>query len=111
MLVAGSLTTGEESSAACEQHRNAVMGRWRNHSSYYALLEIVEGRLHYGLGTLRRDAVIELLGARNIDWEYPNSRRDGFLVWGSDRFLPMGSHLTVQFDQNDIAHSYEWVSE
>ena len=101
----------QAASAACEQHRAAVMTRWRNHNSYYALLEIVETRLHFGLGKMRREAVIDLLGDKNIDRDYPNSRRDGFLVWGSDRSLPMGSYLVVQFDKNGVAHSYDWVSE
>ena len=97
--------------AACAQHRDRVMGLWRNQGSYYALLEIVEGRLENGLGTLRRDAVTDLLGTRRIDWDYPNSRRDGFLVWSSNRSVPMGSYLVVQFDARGIAQSYEWVSE
>ncbi len=100
-----------ETSEGCAQHRDGVMSRWRNHGSYYALLEIVEGPLHNGLGTLKREAVIELLGTRRMDPDYPNSRRDGFLVWGSERSLPVGSYLVVQFDRNGVAHSYDWVSE
>ena len=100
-----------EDRAACEHHREYVMNVWRNHRSYYALLEIVEGRLQDGLKKMRREDVIDLLGSKNIDWDYPHSRRDGFLVWGSSRSLPMGSYLVVQFDKRGMAESYDWVSE
>ena len=103
--------TPDEPRAACAQHRDRVMSLWRDHGSYYALLEIVEGRLESGLGKVRREDVIDFLGTRRIDWEYPHSRRDGFLVWSSSRSVPMGSHLAVQFDAQGIEQSYEWVSE
>ena len=100
-----------ERCAGCERHRNDVMRRWRDHSNYYALLEIVETRLEDGLGTMSMQSVVDLLGTQHIDWEYPNSRREGFLVWSSDRALPMGSYLVVRFDGSGVAQSYEWVSE
>jgi hypothetical protein len=106
---------------ACEQHRNYVLRAWRDHSSYYALLEIAEnllgppqddsGAVREGSLGLRREEVIDLLGVEHIDWDYPNSRRDGFLVWGSDRSLVGGSYLVVQFDKSGLAQSYYWVSE
>jgi hypothetical protein len=99
--------------AGCERHRDYVMSAWRSHSSYYALLEIVEGRL--GREDLpekiRMEEVIDLLGTKSLDLDYPNSRRDGFLVWGSDRSIVEGGHLVIQFDKRGIAQSYYWVSE
>ena len=97
------------------------MAAWRNDGSYYALLEIVEARLGHpqdgdsaagrgGLG-IRREALTDLLGGERLDRDYPNSRRDGFLVWGSQRALAEGSYLVVQFDKSGMAQSYYWVSE
>jgi outer membrane protein assembly factor BamE (lipoprotein component of BamABCDE complex) len=75
-------------------------------------MEIVEGRLQAGpQEQVRREDVIELLGTDNIEWDYPNSRRDGFLVWWSRRSLEQGSHLVVYFDKRGIVQSYDWVSE
>ena len=109
-----------EDRAACQQHRTNVMAAWRNDGSYYALLEIVEARLgrpedddaarRGGLG-IRREALIDLLGGERLDRDYPNSRRDGFLVWSSQRALAEGSYLVVQFDKSVMAQSYYWVSE
>ena len=104
-------TSPQWRSPACERHRSRVLELWRAHGSYYALLEIVEARLKPGLGAMRREDVVALLGTQRIDADYPNSRRDGFLVWTSNRLLPTGSRLTVQFDRRGVAQSYEWVSE
>ena len=60
---------------------------------------------------MRREEVLDLLGTERIDWDYPNSRRDGFLVWGSDRALPVGGYLVVHFDKRGIMKWYTWVSE
>jgi hypothetical protein len=95
----------------CERHRSRVMEQWRTYRSYYALLEIVEGRLEPGLGRLTRAQVIDLLGASLIDRDYPNSRKEGFLVWGASRMIPQGGYLVVRFDQRNTLRSYDWVSE
>jgi hypothetical protein len=100
-----------EDPAAFAVHRNRVIEDWQKHGSYYALLEIVEGRIEPGLGELDAKQVIELLGTRHIDPDYPNARRDNFLVWSSNRLVPEGAHLVVRFDADGIARSADWVSE
>jgi hypothetical protein len=93
------------------EHRDRVLADWRAHGSYYALLEIVEGRLEPSLGRIHVEQVMDLLGTRRLDLGYPNSRRDNFLVWSSRRLVPQGSYLVVQFDAKGIARSIDWVSE
>ena len=102
-----------EDRAGCERHRDDVLTAWKTHGSYYALIEIVENALgdpEPRGERMRRDEVLGLLGTEHLE-DYPNSRRDRFLAWSSDRALPVGSHLLVYFDKNDIVTTYDWVSE
>jgi hypothetical protein len=96
---------------AFREHRQRVLDDWRKHGSYYALLEIVEARIEPALGKIRMEQVIDLLGTRRVELDYPNSRRDNFLVWSSSRLIPQGSCLIVRFSPDGIAQSIDWVSE
>ena len=100
-----------DESRACEQHRARVRELWLIQGSYYALLEIAETTLTPGLGSMRREDVLDLLGSDRIDRDYPRSREDGFLVWSSNRSATVDSYLIVRFDRRGVAQSFEWVSE
>lgn len=102
-----------ELSTYCVGHRRGVLAAWRNHGSYYALLEIVENRFgdpEQQGEKLRREEVLGLLGTEHLE-DYPNSRSRNLLAWSSDRALPAGGHLLVFFDRSDRVQSYDWVSE
>ena len=106
-----SRVTPAHGSGACQQQRTRVLNVWRTSGNYEALVEIVDGVIARGAGTLRRDDVLDLLGTQRLDRDYPNSRRDGFLVWVSDRSGTTANRLVVQFDSRGIVRTFYWVSE
>ena len=105
-----SRATAAYGSQGCEQQRSRVLNLWRTSGNYEALVEIVDGTIARGVGTLRRDEVLDLLGTQQLERDYPNSRRDGFLVWVSDRSAA-SNRLLVQFDTRGMVRSFGWLSE
>lgn len=86
----------------------AVLTRWRDTRSYYDLLEIVEGIIEPGIGSLRRTDIERLLGKGDPD--YPNSH-GRLLHYAGDRRIPEGSHVLIEFDEKGIVKDVGWVSE
>jgi hypothetical protein len=95
----------------CRQHRTGVLESWQAHNSYYALAEIVEGRVMREVGKLQRAELIQLLGTRDQIADYPNAREENFLVWSSHRFISAPAYLIVRFNTSGTVRSCEWVSE
>jgi|GEM_PF-4482398 len=93
---------------------------WQDHRSYYALLEIVDahidpcGGYESPCGEPRsyratKAEVRRLLGD-SIDKDYPHAGPDTW-VYSSDRHVPLGSYLVIEFDKQGLVKEIGWVSE
>jgi hypothetical protein len=101
-------TTEELQRRLADPTHAAHLKLWRESRSYYALLGLLEGLIEPEIGRMRRKDIRELLGDGSPN--YPGSK-GRLLDYGSDRQLPVGSHLLIGFDENDLVDSIEWVSE
>lgn len=89
-----------------------VDDNWREHRSYYALLEIVDEhidpRAHHNVS---KADVRKYLGQGIDDPDgYPNAGPD-FWVYPSSRRVPYGHYLLVYFDNTGHVAEIGWASE
>lgn len=96
-----------------------VYRKWREESSYYALIEIIDAHLANWPDYNRRtkEHVLKYLGEPNWwptgrepgnEWAYKD-RRWGYQ--GVDRHVPYGSKVFITFNDKDELIDFEWASE
>lgn len=89
-----------------------VERNWREHGSYYALLEIVDAHIDpFNHRNVSRADVRKYLGDGIDDRDgYPNAGPN-FWVYPSSRRVPYGSYLLVYFDDSGHVEEIGWASE
>lgn len=88
-----------------------VMAAWKQHRSYYALVEILDSLINPWCNPATKDEVRKILGPPGEGQDaYPGLAANTWL-YTSARKVPYGSYCFITFGEDDKVKSIEWASE
>lgn len=89
-----------------------VMRAWREHQSYYALIEILDTHIMTPSHSATKEEVLKYLGPGEDDPEegHPNSGPNVW-IYPSNRKIPYGSYCMIFFDEEGKVSGIGWCDE